>query len=159
APPPSIVVTPPVGSARAPRATRLIRLPWTSTSPGYGGAPPASRIRTLVKRTLAIRPSSGRGARAALRRIDPRSPQNETRVSRGCGRLVGNVTFCQVACAAARARVGAAAGRRARPSRANLSTASRRGDGAGTAGPHSLGARGRGEGAGFARDGLSLLSQ
>ena len=61
APPPSTVVTPLVGSARAPRATREMRLPCTRTSPGYGAAPVPSRIRTFVNRTLAMRPSSGRG--------------------------------------------------------------------------------------------------
>ena len=52
APAPSMTVTPAVGSERAPRPTRAMRLPWTSTSPAYGGAPVPSMIRTLVKSTL-----------------------------------------------------------------------------------------------------------
>ena len=54
APAPSMIVTPAVGSERAPRPMRAMRLPWIRTSPAYGWAPVPSRIRTLVKSTLPM---------------------------------------------------------------------------------------------------------
>src|SRR5688572_21388804 len=54
APWPSTTVTPAVGRERTPEDTREIRLPCTSTSPAKGCAPEASKMRTLVKRTLAM---------------------------------------------------------------------------------------------------------
>ena len=58
APAASMVCTPAGGVVRAPRATRRMRLPWTSTSPVYGCAPLPSKMRTLVNRMFAMLGSS-----------------------------------------------------------------------------------------------------
>ncbi len=79
APAPSTVVTPAVGSARAPRAIREMRLPWMRTSPGYGRAPVPSKIRTFVNSTLVIA-ASYRGA------APPRV---------GCCAALGSSGFCE----------------------------------------------------------------
>src|SRR5688572_30586849 len=51
----STTIAPPADVERRLRPTRAMRLPCTSTSPAYGAAPVASKIRALVKSTLAMK--------------------------------------------------------------------------------------------------------
>ena len=54
APAPSITVAPATGRLRVPRATRPMRLPWTSTSPANGAPPLPSNTRTFVNSTVPM---------------------------------------------------------------------------------------------------------